>query len=127
MLARSIVAAGLILAALHAPLAQAQSWPAKPITLVVPFAAGGSPDVIARALGEELAAALGQTIVVENGAGAGGNIAAAYVLEQPADGHTLFFGTSGNMATNKVLYRNLKSTPSAISFRSRSRMRRAMC
>jgi len=49
--------------------------------------------------------------VVENRAGAGGNIAAAYVLEQPADGHTLFFGTSGNMATNKVLYRNLKFDP----------------
>jgi tripartite-type tricarboxylate transporter receptor subunit TctC len=109
MRARSIVVAGLVL--LQAPLAQAQSWPVKPITLVVPFAAGGSPDVIARALGEELAAALGQTIVVENGAGAGGNIAAAYVLEQPADGHTLFFGTSGNMATNKVLYRNLKFDP----------------
>ncbi len=109
MRACSIVVAGLIL--LQAPLAQAQSWPAKPITLVVPFAAGGSPDVIARALGEELAAALGQTIVVENRAGAGGNIAAAYVLEQPADGHTLFFGTSGNMATNKVLYRNLKFDP----------------
>jgi tripartite-type tricarboxylate transporter receptor subunit TctC len=110
MLTRSIVA-GFILAGLHTPLAQAQSWPAKPITLVVPFAAGGSPDVIARALGEELGAALGQTIVVENRAGAGGNIAATYVLEQPADGHMLFFGTSGNMATNKVLYRSLKFDP----------------
>jgi tripartite-type tricarboxylate transporter receptor subunit TctC len=111
MLARSIIAAGVILAALHALPAQAQSWPTKPITLVVPFAAGGSPDVIARALGEELGAAFGQTIVVENRAGAGGNIAAAYVLEQPPDGHTLFFGTSGNMATNKVLYGNLKFDP----------------
>jgi tripartite-type tricarboxylate transporter receptor subunit TctC len=111
MLGRLIIAAGVILALLQAPSAPAQSWPVKPITLVVPFAAGGSPDVIARALGEELGAALGQTIVVENRAGAGGNIAAAYVLEQPADGHTLFFGTSGNMATNKVLYRNLKFDP----------------
>jgi tripartite-type tricarboxylate transporter receptor subunit TctC len=78
---------------------------------VVPFAAGGSPDIIARALGEELGAALGQNVVIENRGGAGGNIAAMHVIEQPADGHTLFLGTSGNMATNKVLYRQLKFDP----------------
>jgi len=91
--------------------ALAQDWPRRPITLVVPFAAGGSPDIIARALGEELGSALGQNVVIENRGGAGGNIAALHVLEQPADGYTLFFGTSGNMATNKVLYRNLKFDP----------------
>ena len=89
----------------------AQGYPSRPITLVVPFAAGGSPDIIARALGEELGAALGQNVVVENRGGAGGNIAAMHVIEQPADGHTLFLGTSGNMATNKVLYRQLKFDP----------------
>jgi tripartite-type tricarboxylate transporter receptor subunit TctC len=89
----------------------AQGYPSRPITMVVPFAAGGSPDIIARALGEELGAALGQNVVVENRGGAGGNIAAMHVIEQPADGHTLFLGTSGNMATNKVLYRQLKFDP----------------
>jgi tripartite-type tricarboxylate transporter receptor subunit TctC len=91
--------------------ASAQGYPSRPITMVVPFAAGGSPDIIARALGEELGAALGQNVVIENRGGAGGNIAAMHVIEQPADGHTLFLGTSGNMATNKVLYRQLKFDP----------------
>jgi tripartite-type tricarboxylate transporter receptor subunit TctC len=91
--------------------APAQTYPSRPLTLVVPFAAGGSPDIIARALGEELAALLGQSVVIENRGGAGGNIAAQHVLDQPADGYTLFLGTSGNMATNKVLYRALKFDP----------------
>src|SRR6476661_50181 len=113
MLRRWMIAAVLSTIALPALVQDvcAQNWPHKPIALVVPFAAGGSPDIIARAIGEELAAALGQSVVIENRAGAGGNIAAQYVLEQPADGHTLFFGTSGNMATNKVLYRQLKFDP----------------
>jgi tripartite-type tricarboxylate transporter receptor subunit TctC len=91
--------------------AAAQTYPQKPLHLIVPFAAGGSPDVIARMIGEELSTALGQNVVIENRAGAGGNIAAQYVLDQPADGYTLFLGTSGNMATNKVLYRKLKFDP----------------
>ena len=94
MLRRWMIAALLLSLALPA---SAQNWPSKPITLVVPFAAGGSPDIIARAMGEELSAMLGQSVVIENRGGAGGNIAAQYVLEQPADGHTLFFGTSGNI------------------------------
>jgi tripartite-type tricarboxylate transporter receptor subunit TctC len=102
--------AGVLALAALAP-ATAQTYPDKAIHLVVPFAAGGSPDVIARMLGEELGAALGQNIVIENRGGAGGNIAAQYVLDQPADGYTLFLGTSGNMATNKVLYRRLKFDP----------------
>jgi len=110
MLKRLIVVIGLIGAAIP-QLSHAQDWPRRPITLVVPFAAGGSPDIIARALGEELGSALGQNVVIENRSGAGGNIAALHVLDQPADGYTLFFGTSGNMATNKVLYRNLKFDP----------------
>lgn len=108
-------AASALIAALFcglcAPLAAAQTYPEKPIHLVVPFAAGGSPDVIARIVGDELTTMLGQSVIVENRAGAGGNIAAQYVLEQPADGYTLFFGTTGNLATNKVLYRKLKFDP----------------
>ena len=74
--------------------AVAQAYPQKPLHLIVPFAAGGSPDVIARMIGEELGGALGQNVVIENRAGAGGNIAAQYVLDQPADGTTLFPGTA---------------------------------
>jgi tripartite-type tricarboxylate transporter receptor subunit TctC len=91
--------------------ASAQAWPSRPLRMIVPFAPGGSPDVIARLVGEGLSRELGQSVVIENRAGAGGNIAAEYVLSQPADGYTLFFGTSGNMATNKSLYRNLRFDP----------------
>lgn len=86
----------------------AQSYPTKPLHMIVPFAAGGSPDIIGRMVAEDLGTALGQSVVVENRAGAGGNIAVQYVIDQPADGYTLLLGTSGNMAANKVLYRNLK-------------------
>ena len=86
----------------------AQSYPTKPLHMIVPFVAGGSPDIIGRLVAEDLGPALGQSVVVENRAGAGGNIAVQYVIDQPADGYTLLLGTSGNMAANKVLYRNLK-------------------
>ena len=88
--------------------ASAQSYPNKPLRMVIPFAAGGSPDIIGRMVAEELGTMLGQSVVVENRAGAGGNIAVQYVIDQPADGYTLLLGTSGNMASNKVLYNNLK-------------------
>ena len=88
--------------------ASAQTYPNRPLRMVIPFAPGGSPDIIGRMVSEELAAMLGQSVVVENRAGAGGNIAVQYVIDQPADGYTLFLGTSGNMASNKVLYKNLK-------------------
>jgi tripartite-type tricarboxylate transporter receptor subunit TctC len=108
----TLVAFGVILIASAASGdASAQSYPNRPLHLVVPFAAGGSPDIIGRMVAEDLAVALGQSVVVENRAGAGGNIAVQYVIDQPADGYTLLLGTSGNMASNKVLYRNLKFDP----------------
>jgi tripartite-type tricarboxylate transporter receptor subunit TctC len=109
-LKRALTAVGLSLAIAGAAAgtALAQAYPNKPLRLVVPFAAGGSPDIIGRMVAEELGTMLGQSVVVENRAGAGGNIAVQYVIDQPADGYTLFLGTSGNMASNKVLYRNLK-------------------
>ena len=102
----AIAAMGVMLAA--ALPASAQNYPTKPLRMVVPFAPGGSPDIIGRMIAEELGTMLGQSVVVENRAGAGGNIAVQYVIDQPADGYTLLLGTSGNMASNKVLYRNLK-------------------
>ena len=78
--------------ALPSAPAHAQAWPAKPVTIVVPFAAGGTTDVLARALGEKLSTALGQPVIVENRGGAGATIGADYVAKAPADGYTLLMG-----------------------------------
>ena len=89
------VAAALALAV---PLAAgAQAFPHKPITLVVPFAAGGPTDTIARIIAERMGRGLGQPVVVENTAGAGGSIAVTRVARSPADGYTLFIGHNGPM------------------------------
>jgi tripartite-type tricarboxylate transporter receptor subunit TctC len=97
----------LLLAALplgHAPLALAQeAWPSKPIRIVVPFAAGGTSDVLARLIGEKLQASLKQTVLVENKAGAGGVIGADAVAKSPADGYTLLLGTISSHAINPAL------------------------
>jgi len=94
-----------------AALAQAQAtWPAKPITLVVPFAAGGPTDVVARTLGASMTRILGQTVVVENKLGAGGTVAAAYVAKAAPDGYTFFIHHNG-MATAPALYRKLSFDP----------------
>ena len=72
--------------------AWAQAWPAKPISLIVPFPAGGTTDVLARALGQELAKSLGQPVIVENKPGAGATVGADYVAKAKADGYTLLMG-----------------------------------
>src|SRR5262249_15262087 len=74
--------------------ARAQSWPGKTIRIIVPFPAGGSADLSARLLAEHLKSTLAQNVVVENKAGAGGNLAAAEAAHADADGHTLFIGTN---------------------------------
>lgn len=90
--------------------AQAPSWPSRPVTLVVGFAPGGSADILARDIGQRLAAKLGQAVVVDNKPGAGGTIAAANVAAAPADGYTLLFVTSGH-AGSGALYKNLRYDP----------------
>jgi len=85
-------------------------WPTKPIRWVVPFPPGGAMDAIARALGEKAGKSLGQSFVIENKPGAGGNIGADLVAKAPADGHTIMI-TSIGMATNKPLYGKLSYDP----------------
>jgi tripartite-type tricarboxylate transporter receptor subunit TctC len=88
----------------------ADNWPSKPIRWVVPFPPGGAMDAIARALGDKAGKSLGQSFVVENRPGAGGNIGADIVAKSPGDGYTLMI-TSIGMATNKYLYRQLSYDP----------------
>jgi tripartite-type tricarboxylate transporter receptor subunit TctC len=83
--------------------AAAQEWPAKPIRIVVPFAAGGTSDILARALGERLQAALKQTVIIDNKAGAGGVIGADSVAKSAPDGTTFLLGTIASHAINPVL------------------------
>lgn len=101
---------GLVFAA-AAGLAHAQAaWPTKPITLVVPFAAGGPTDVVARTIGASMTKSLGQTVVIENKLGAGGTVAAAYAAKAAPDGYTFFIHHNG-MATAPALYRKLSFDP----------------
>jgi tripartite-type tricarboxylate transporter receptor subunit TctC len=89
-----------------APLfVRAQGWPTKPLRLVVSFAPGGPADIVGRLIGQALQERLGKPVVVENRAGAGGNIAAKFVAGQPADGYTLLITTS-SMAVNQTLYKD---------------------
>jgi len=91
--------------------ALAQTFPDRPIKFVVPFTPGSSVDVAARVVGEALTRELGQPIIVENRAGAGGNIAAEYVSKQAPDGYTVMVGTTGNVAASKSLYKKLRYDP----------------
>jgi tripartite-type tricarboxylate transporter receptor subunit TctC len=94
-------------------MAFADTWPSRPVTIVVPFPAGASTDVVARLLAERLRGELGQGFVVENKTGAGGNIAATSVVRAAPDGYTLLFSSSGPLATNKLLYKSLSFDPLA--------------
>ena len=87
------------------------SYPTKPIRLVVPFPAGGATDIFARTLSQKLAEKLGSTVVVENKPGAGGTLGSDLVAKSPADGYTLFMGSSASLAVNSLLYSKLPYDP----------------
>lgn len=91
--------------------AGAQSWPTKPVRIVVPFAPGGTTDILARAVAPELTKAFGQSFFVDNKAGAGGNLGAEIVAKSPADGYTLLMGTVGTHGINRALYDKLPYDP----------------
>ncbi len=91
-------------------ISHAQTWPSKPVRIVVPFAAGGTTDILARAIAPELQKAFGQSFIVENRAGAGGNVGSELVAKSN-DGHTLLMGTVGTHGINKALYPTLPFDP----------------
>jgi tripartite-type tricarboxylate transporter receptor subunit TctC len=100
------------LVAYAAPAAAlAQAWPSKPIRYVVPFAAGGTTDILARTISDKLSVALGQPVVVENKPGAGGGLGAAEVAKSPPDGYTIMGGTISTHAINATLYSSLPYDP----------------
>ena len=109
---RLLLGAAALAACAHALPVLAQSgWPTKPIRMVVPFAPGGTTDILARAVAVELTKSLGQPVVVDNKAGAGGNIGADIVAKAAPDGYTILMGTVGTHAINKWLYDKMPYDP----------------
>ncbi len=109
--ARRLLAALVLSTTACAVLAQAPAWPTKPIRMVIPFPPGGFSDVFGRILGEKFGTAFGQSVVVENRPGAGGNIGADIVAKSPGDGYTLVMGTVGTHAINATLFTRLPYDP----------------
>ena len=107
--------AGLALLALGAatPLAQAQTFPTKPVRIVVPQTPGGASDALARIVGQKLSEKWGQPVVIENRAGAGGNIGMDWVAKSPGDGYTLLMSYVGSHAINVSIYKKLPLDPEA--------------
>jgi tripartite-type tricarboxylate transporter receptor subunit TctC len=110
-----IVASGALCAATAfaqtAAPAAGGAWPSKPVRIVVPFTPGGTTDILARALAPELGKAFGQTFIVDNKPGAGGNLGAAEVAKSAPDGYTLLMGTVGTQAINAALYPKMPFDP----------------
>ncbi len=107
---KTLAAAALLATGVGAAVAQ-DGYPNKPLTMVVPFSAGGTTDILARIVGQALGQELGQTIIIENKPGAGGNIGAQQAARAKADGYTLFMGTVGTHAINQALYKKLPYDP----------------
>lgn len=101
----------LLLALLAVGSVSAQTWPTGPIKIIVPFPAGGSVDMVARTVAKRLSESLGQPVMVDNRAGASGNIGAVFAAKSPADGHTLFVASSGVLAANIHLYKKTGFDP----------------
>jgi tripartite-type tricarboxylate transporter receptor subunit TctC len=106
----SVLALAVSLAS-HGAFAEAQPYPTRPISMVVPFAAGGPTDVLARILGQRMSQSLGQQIIVEDVTGAGGTLGAARVAKAAPDGYTMVMGNLGTHAASVGLYKNLSYDP----------------
>jgi tripartite-type tricarboxylate transporter receptor subunit TctC len=110
---RLILGAALLCAGFTALPAAAQSgpWPNRPVKIVVPFPAAGTTDILARAIAPELSKVFGQQFIVDNRAGAGGNVGAEIVAKSPPDGYTILMGTVGTHGINRALYSKLAYDP----------------
>ena len=106
-----ICALGAVALAAAITTAPAQDYPSRPVTIVVGYTPGATSDLLARTMAERLNAAWGQSVIVDNRSGVGGNIAAGYVARAPADGYTLMVGTDAIMTSNVFLYKNTPFDP----------------
>ena len=104
---RAFVGALIALAACAAPAGAQDAYPSKPITMIVPFAAGGSTDVIGRVIAEGLRQVLGQPVLVDNRGGAGGSIGTLAIARAQPDGYTIGMGTASTLAINPAAYKSL--------------------
>ena len=103
--------AGMAMIGAAIPVAAQTAWPSKPVRIVVPFAPGGTTDILARAVAPELSKVFGQSFIVDNRAGAGGNLGADIVAKSAPDGYTLLMGTVGTHGINKSLYSRMPYDP----------------
>ena len=108
---RLIKSVAAVAAALAASVALAQAYPNKPIKLIIPFAPGGTTDIVGRIMAAKLSPILGQPVIVENRAGAGGSIGAGELVKAAPDGYTIGMGSVSTMGTNIVAYKNNKLDP----------------
>src|SRR5262245_62968867 len=106
-----VVSLAMLLVTSANALAQTDAYPSRPITILVPFAAGGSSDVVMRLVSKRVSENLNQTIVIENRPGGSGNVAAMAVKNAPRDGYLLMMGHTGSHAINATLYTDLKFDP----------------
>ena len=111
---KKMFSAALALAAVLAAPAMAQTWPSKPVTMIVPFAAGGPTDIVARFVSEHMSRTLAQQIVVENVAGAGGTTGITRAAQSAPDGYTIMMGHMGTHGAAPALYPGLKYDPTAL-------------
>jgi tripartite-type tricarboxylate transporter receptor subunit TctC len=100
----SVPTALALIAVICSASARAQEWPSRPITFLVPYAAGGPTDVVGRLFAQQMSETLGRQIIVENVPGAGGMTGANRIVQAPADGYQVLFGGSGNLVYNQILY-----------------------
>src|SRR4051812_9596638 len=101
----------MFIAALALSASAAAQYPERPVTIIVPFTAGGSSDIVARTLQPRLTQLLGQPVIVDNKPGANGGLAATYVAKAKNDGYTILIGSIGTYAINPVLYKDLGYEP----------------
>jgi tripartite-type tricarboxylate transporter receptor subunit TctC len=108
---RTLLVAAGVAPAIVASRAAAQTWPARPVTLVIPFPAGGAMDLLGRGLAQELGDKLGTQFVVDNRAGAAGNIGAMAAAKAPPDGYTILMAGAGSLALNKFMFATMPYDP----------------